>query len=479
MSRLAPFTLAAITATLYLTAQKGDPAVAQALLPKPKITVSYNERPDKVITLVGIEVPSVPGFACDVWCYEQGFDNRQRGEAEPQPDGSMILTHTRGDTTVKTHIVPGVMPAGDGGPAMAYADFNITVSGKTKDDVMAVTSLNPCWQMRRAEGFSSDGEFVENFVNQCFVFTEKGFTLLKETTRFPDTRKPADDERNSPPWVQNYLPVWRRHKGQPEAFWGTSTDRPIYSLVGEVSRDGKYLTAFGCLQTNQLGQGWHDCLHISPNLRGEYDEGANEIRSHWRMYFMENDPDRLLRLYLADFKLEPPSISATPQRDGTLALSSKDLPAQKATLALRVFVDGELVSVDAARQWRQQPWGALTSGGSGPGGRYCIWANPAGDHIDLVVSVANSSRKAIDGRIEAIFDVEDRSSLAEAGGVAGVLWEDGQVSADLAGIEPGEFKTLRGRAYLLKAERAELHRLQNQDLEEWRLAVPFSRALPE
>jgi len=296
----------AFAVAAYSLALRGAPAVAQAPPPKPKISVSYNETAEKVITLVGIEVPSIPGFACDIWCYEQAFDNRQRGEAEMRDDGSMILTHTRGDTTVTTHVVPGVIGAGDDGAAMAYADFNIVIKGNSPESVRGITSLNPCWQMRRAEGFSSDDKFVENFVNQCFIFTEKGFTMLGDTTRFPDTRRPADDRRNSPPWVQNYYPAWRQHPGQPEAFWGISTDQPIYSLVGEVSRDGKYLTAFGCLQTNQLGQGWHDCLHISPNLRVEYDEATNETRSHWRMYFMENDPDRLLRMYLVDLKPEPP-----------------------------------------------------------------------------------------------------------------------------------------------------------------------------
>ena len=308
MSRCAVYAIlaGAFAAVAYVHTGKGDLAVAQPLPPKPKITVSHQDTPEKVLTLVGIEVPSIPEFACDVWCYEQAFDNRQRGEAEMQTDGSMILTHTRGDTRVTTQIVPDVIPASDDGPAIAYADFNITVSGKTRDDVTAVGSLNPCWQMRRAEGFSSNGEFVENFVNQCFIFTEKGFTMLGETTRFPDTRRPPDDERNSPPWVQNYYPAWRPHPGQPKAFWGISTDRFIYSLVGEVSRDRKHLVAFGCRRSNLLGQGWHDCLHISPDMREEYAAAANQINSRWRMYFMENDSARLLRLYLADMKPEPP-----------------------------------------------------------------------------------------------------------------------------------------------------------------------------
>ncbi|MFH1919771.1 MAG: hypothetical protein ABIP48_07810 [Planctomycetota bacterium] len=126
---------------------------------------------------------------------------------------------------------------------------------------------------------------------------------MKDTQRFPDTRRPATHKTNSPPWVQNYIPAWREHPGQPKAFWGNSTDQPVYSIVGEVSRDMKYLAAWGCKRSSLIGQGWHDCLHIGADLLLDYDESANRTVSHFKMYFMEFDPEKLLRQYKEDFSV--------------------------------------------------------------------------------------------------------------------------------------------------------------------------------
>lgn len=48
----------------------------------------------------------------------------------------------------------------------------------------------------------------------------------------------------------------------------------------------KYLAAWGCRRSNNIGQGWHDCLHIGPDLRLDYDEKANRTVSHFKMYFL-------------------------------------------------------------------------------------------------------------------------------------------------------------------------------------------------
>jgi hypothetical protein len=486
-----PLFLAMLAAVVCIEPPKGACAVSRALAWGPKISVTHKDLGPKVQTLVGIEVPTIPGFACDVWCYEQAFDNRERGEAKPQPDGSMILTHTRGDTTVTTHVVPGFASYPGEWGGTPCADFNITVTGKTKDDVLAITSLNPCWQLRRAKGFSSDGKFVENFVNQCFIFTEKGFTLLKETTRFPDTRRPADDERNSPPWVQNYYPVWRRHPGQPEGFWGLSTDRPIYSLIGEVSRDGRYLTAFGCRRSALLGQGWHDCLHISPDMRDDYDEAANRITSRWRMYFMENDPARLLGQYVADMRPETSPLSVVARPDGMLTITSSEWPGELVTLGIGVLTGGGVARMHVPRRWEEQLWGAVSGGGDAPRSRYYVWVSPVADHVDLVVSVLNTSPRKINARVQASLNLAEAPGLARAEAGVGVVWEDGgrasapegqhraMAPAVVGHIDPGELNTLRGRAYLTASPQADLGKTMAEDLAEWRLAVPFRRALPE
>lgn len=257
---------------------------------RPSIRVEDETKGDRVFTMVRIAVPTIPDFQCDVWCYEDALGS---GTGAPQPDGSMIVKHRHPKgAEVETKLVP----------SEGAVDWYVTVTGPTAEAVRSVTSVNGCWQLRRAPGFQSlKDRFVESFVNQCFIYTDRGLTLFKDTKRYPDTRRPADDRTNSPPWVQQYLPVWRKHPGQPKAFWGISDDRPVCSIIGIVSRDGKHLAAWACRKSNNLSQGWHDCLHLGADMSGDYDQKANRTVSHFKMYFMEFDPQRLLDQYRLDF----------------------------------------------------------------------------------------------------------------------------------------------------------------------------------
>jgi hypothetical protein len=243
------------------------------------------------ITMVRITVPAIPDLQIDVWSYEDALG---KGECFPQSDGTMILKHRHPKgATVETRIVP----------QETTVDWDVAITGPTQEAVRSVEFVNPCWQFRNAPAFRSlPDRYVESFVNRCFIYTERGLTFLKDTQRLPDTRKPADDYRNAPPWVQAYYPVWIEWDGrQPEAGWGISRDRPIYSIIGIVSRDMKYVAAWGGRKSKILKQGWHDCLHLSPLMQIDYNQEENRISSHSRMYFMEFDSVKLLERYKRDF----------------------------------------------------------------------------------------------------------------------------------------------------------------------------------
>jgi hypothetical protein len=245
----------------------------------------------RTLTFVQLTVLGIPSLVCDIWCYEDKFGI---GEPYPQDDGSLILKHRHGDNPLielTTHLIP----------SEDTVESVVKLTGPDESAVCSVGTVNACWQFRNSEGFGNRGHFVKDFVNRCFIYTNRGFTRMTETERFPDTRKPPSHEYNSPPWVQNYYPVWEKHPGQPEAGWGVSTDRPVYSLVGCISREGKHLAAWGCYQCLHIGQGWHDCLHLYPDFQFDYDATTNQIVSHSKFYFMENNPDRLLTRYKQDF----------------------------------------------------------------------------------------------------------------------------------------------------------------------------------
>ena len=243
------------------------------------------------LTFARVMVPSIPDLVCDLWCYEDKFGI---GEPHPQEDGSFIFKHRYLDNPSiesTTHLIPSA----------DTVEFVVKITGPDESAVRSIGWVNVCWQFRPSESFGNRGHFVEDFVNRCFIYTESGFKRMTETERFPDTRESPTHEHNSPPGVQNYYPVWEEHPGQPEAGWGISSDRPIYSVVGCVSRDGKHLAAWGCYQGTHIGQGWHDCLHLFPDFRLDYDATANQIVSRGKFYFMENDPDKLLERYKGDF----------------------------------------------------------------------------------------------------------------------------------------------------------------------------------
>jgi len=131
---------------------------------------------------------------------------------------------------------------------------------------------------------------------------DRGLTLLKDTSRVPGTRGRPGDKADLPEsWIQEYYPTWREHPGQASGQRGRSLDRPVYPLVGCVSRDDKYLTAFAWPEARSLYQVWHDCMHPRPAVSESYDATTNSIVSWGRIYFMANDLGALLDAFHRDF----------------------------------------------------------------------------------------------------------------------------------------------------------------------------------
>ena len=283
-----------------------EPVVAHNPDPQNLPTLSVHKvewTPGRTMTMVRVKATAIPDFECDVWCYESAIEP---GEAEAGTDGSLILRQrsTSGQHPIVTRVIP----------EEGAVRFEVSAEVESDEDARKLPNTNACWQLRRAAGFSSAGHPFPQFVARCFIFTDDGCVTMDKTERFPDTRKPPDDERNSPPWVQVYIPVWRPHPGQPEAFWGNSTDRYLYPLLGCFSKDGKHLVAMGTDTNRSMGQGWHDCLHVNP-VWGAFDAEAGQVTSRFKLYLMANDPDALLKQFAQDFP-------------AAMALQEKRVPAE-------------------------------------------------------------------------------------------------------------------------------------------------------
>ena len=263
---------------------------------------------------VNIRVPSIEGLECELWCYEgagKGIDS-QIAEHYKDGNGNLTLIH-RGSGVKLTTLFK---------PLPNAIDIIVTAEGSKEDmakvlpapkdpklldirgSFLAPGCINPCWQFKKSPTFGcgKDREkYVEDFVARCFVILEDGLTLLKDTNRIPGTRPDRPRVNQPDPWIQEYVPVWRTHQGQVPGKRGYSTDRPIYPIIGVVSRDGKYLAAIAWPQASTLGQVWHDCVHARPCIAEHYDKNGTRILSRAKMYFMENDGDKLIAAFKKDF----------------------------------------------------------------------------------------------------------------------------------------------------------------------------------
>jgi len=264
-------------------------------------------------SLVNIRVPDIQGLECELWCYEgagKGIDSKS-AEHRKEKDGTLVLIHKGGAVTLTSRFIP----------SPGAVDIEVTVSGPRKelleafpppadpreldlgDSVLAPGSINPCWQFKKSPAFGCQDreKYVQDFVARCFVILEDGLTLMKDTKRIPGTRKDRPRVNQPNPWIQEYVPIWRRHPGQRPGKRGYSTDRPVYPIIGVVSRDGRHLAAIAWPETATLGQVWHDCIHPRPRISESYDKKTNEIRSRGKIYFMENDGKKLIAAFKKDF----------------------------------------------------------------------------------------------------------------------------------------------------------------------------------
>ena len=455
---------------------KGEAAEGMISKVTPKLGFRVKEtfskkRGERIFSMVQIELPGIPGCKWEVWCYE---DRLGSGEGKLQPDGSLILKHHAYGKTVEvtTHLIP----------KPGEVEWVVTVDGTKKENVRKITSINPCWQHTKGDLFGNRGDFPHDFVPRCFIWRARGFTLFKDTMRFPDTRKPPDHRYNSPPWVQNYKPIWGRHRGQPRAFWGTSTDRPIYSMIGTVSRDGKYLTAFAWRKSNNLGQGWHDCLHISPDFRPDYDAKTGRTVSRGKMYFMKNDPLKLLTAYKKDFKPWCKSL-AVRHPEGTVVLDVGS-PGHSVKLS---------VAGNQTGTWRRTPWGTWSRSGTTRDIRWQIRARAFGNCVNLYVTVRNRTAGTLSAHTRAAWFVN--SSYGAAKQKERTLTVEWEGDPDLTrvrtyaqqveclrlipDIPPKTTVTIRGRFYLFAAKQENLAKMIERDRAEWARAVPFLMALDE
>jgi hypothetical protein len=220
-------------------------------------------------------------------------------DALPGTNGTIEMRH-RDRNHQQVLVVTTVTPT----PGVVEFRARMSLDTKNHPDVALPeepTSLNLCWQLRHAPGFSSLPDPYTQFAKRCFIFTEKGRTFLLDTERNKIPTESADQPHNNPPWVQRYVGMWQPIPKVTANSWsGISSDRYITTVIGAVSRDGQYLTAIANDSATGMAQAWHDCMHNNPQW---LPADGPVVNRQWRLkiYAMENDPKALLLRVGDDF----------------------------------------------------------------------------------------------------------------------------------------------------------------------------------
>jgi len=292
---------AVLASAAALEAATGAEAVEE---PKQYLVRAENPEPDRLPTLgvwtrgkevlVSASFPELPGFVFDAWCYESDMEFIA---AEAGPGGRIVLRHRlRGSAEVvlATTVTP------EAGAVEFLARPEAIPSGWS-DKSSPLPTPNLCWQLQRAVSFRSAPDPYPEFVKRCFIFTDRGMTFLHETLRRRIPCRAPEDPYNNPPWVQSYVGTWQDIPPVGPASWADySLDRYTTTVIGVVSRDGRYLAALANDSATSMHQAWHDCLHN--NAQWLPAEAPPERRS-WRVkaYLMRNDARLLLDRVRRDF----------------------------------------------------------------------------------------------------------------------------------------------------------------------------------
>jgi hypothetical protein len=138
----------------------------------------------------------------------------------------------------------------------------------------------------RVDTFTGLGQ--EDYLGKCFVFVDG------KLTRLP-TQPWATQARYVPGqvWCPKHVP---RNDVNPRPL---SSIIPSNGLIGCFDREEKMLFATAWEPYQELFQGVIVCLHSDFRIGGLAPGESREIRG--KIYLMENDVERLLRRYAADF----------------------------------------------------------------------------------------------------------------------------------------------------------------------------------
>jgi hypothetical protein len=237
--------------------------------------------------MLSVSGPSIPGNKIDIWYLEafcRSGSTRRDWRQTTIPHKTELVSADKSGKRIKlrTVVEPNVEVAHDIRAGKEEVDFRLTLKNRG-DTFVDAQWFQPCMRVDRFTGGNQS-----NYINKSFIFTDRGLTRLDKTRRTEEAIYRGG---------QVYVPRGiNLDDVNPRPI---SPDQPVNGLIGCVSADDRYLLAMGWDQTQELFQGVIVCLHNDPRIGGLKPGESKTL--HGKVYFLGNDPDKLLRRYRRDF----------------------------------------------------------------------------------------------------------------------------------------------------------------------------------
>ena len=240
--------------------------------------------------MLHIRSPRLPGGVVEIHYLEAfcrtGSTHRRWRETVIRHKTTKVEADPAGRSLrLESTVEPGVEVTHDIRAGDDSVDFRLVLTNRT-DQAVDIDWAQPCMRVGRFTGLGQ-----KDYYRRCFIYTKRGLTWLDKTRRTKEALYIGG---------QVYVPAAvNRLDVNPRPL---SPDLPFYGLIGCVSSDDKLLLAMAWDHTQELFQGVIVCVHNDFRVGGLKPGETKKL--HGKVYVTKNNPDKLLKRYRKDFKIE-------------------------------------------------------------------------------------------------------------------------------------------------------------------------------
>lgn len=239
---------------------------------------------DNMLTISGLDVPGekIETWYLEAFCRKGSTHRKWEETVIPHTTRLVSASEDKSRIQLESTVDGGVTVTHDIKAKVDCVTFELVISN-TNDAPVDIEWAQPCMRVDRFTGMGK-----EDYVANCFIFTQDGLVMLDKTQRTENAIYKGG---------QVYVPRGINHDDvNPRPL---SPDLPVNNLIGCISADGKWLVATAWDKTQELFQGIITCIHADFRIGGLAPKETKRVRGV--VYIIPNDLDALLNRYRADF----------------------------------------------------------------------------------------------------------------------------------------------------------------------------------